>query len=198
MFKFDFNDKKYKNIHFIGIGGISMSGIAKLLLKKGYNIMNNTKTAHKLDKASKVYFDGLNNNPTNSISDKKLNKMKKSVADTVSFLTGNDTTSDISSENLQKNIKQLKKLKALVKGDLISAKEIYAANEDKLSTEIPLSDLNDNLVVSEEDIKQLKKLNKAIKNTINILKNIEKENTKKDNNNPSVDDETKENLTYLV
>lgn len=160
--------------------------------------MNNTKTAHKLDKASKVYFDGLNNNPTNSISDKKLNKMKKSVADTVSFLTGNDTTSDISSENLQKNIKQLKKLKALVKGDLISAKEIYAANEDKLSTEIPLSDLNDNLVISEEDIKQLKKLNKAIKNTINILKNIEKENTKKDNNNPSVDDETKENLTYLV
>lgn len=160
--------------------------------------MNNTKTAHKLDKASKVYFDGLNNNPTNSISDKKLNKMKKSVADTVSFLTVNDTTSDISSENLQKNIKQLKKLKALVKADLKSAKEIFAANEDKLSTEIPLSDLNDNLVVSEEDIKQLKKLNKAIKNTINILKNIEKENTKKDNINPSVDDETKENLTYLV
>ncbi|MCB7108791.1 hypothetical protein [Agathobacter rectalis] len=160
--------------------------------------MKNTKAAHKLDKASKIYFDGLNNNLVDSISDKKLNKMKKSVADTVSFLTGNDTTSDISSENLQKNIKQLKKLKALVKGDLISAKEIYAANEDKLSTEIPLSDLNDNLVVSEEDIKQLKKLNKAIKNTINILKNIEKENTKKDNNNPSVDDETKENLTYLV
>lgn len=160
--------------------------------------MNNTKTAHKLDKASKVYFDGLNNNPTNSISDKKLNKMKKSVADTVSFLTVNDTTSDISSENLQKNIKQLKKLKALVKADLKSAKEKYAANEDKLSTEIPLSDLNDNLVVSEEDIKQLKKLNKAVKNTINILKNIEKENTKKDNNNPSVDDETKENLTYLI
>lgn len=154
--------------------------------------MKNTKTAHKLDKASKIYFDGLNNNLVDSLSDKKLNKMKKSVADTVSFLTGNDTTSDISSENLQKNIKQLKKLKALVKGDLISAKEIYAANEDKLSTEIPLSDLNDNLVVSEEDIKQLKKLNKAIKNTINILKNIEKENTKKDNNNPSVDDETKE------
>jgi hypothetical protein len=160
--------------------------------------MKNTKTAHKLDKASKIYFDGLNNNLVDSLSDKKLNKMKKSVADTVSFLTGNDTTSDISSENLQKYIKQLKKLKALVKGDLISAKEIYAANEDKLSTEIPLSDLNDNLVVSEEDIKQLKKLNKAIKNTINILKNIEKENTKKDNNNPSVDDETKENLTYLV
>lgn len=160
--------------------------------------MKNTKTAHKLDKASKIYFEGLNNNLVDSISDKKLNKMKKSVADTVSFLTVNDTTSDISSENLQKNIKQLKKLKTLVKGDLISAKEIYAANEDKLSTEIPLSDLNDNLVVSEEDIKQLKKLNKAIKNAINIMENAEKEIAEKKNNNPSVDDETKENLTYLV
>lgn len=160
--------------------------------------MKNTKTAHKLDKASKIYFDGLNNNLVDSISDKKLNKMKKSVADTVSFLTVNDTTSDISSENLQKNIKQLKKLKTLVKGDLISAKERYAANEDRLSTEIPLSDLNDNLVVSEEDIKQLKKLNKAIKNAINIMENAEKEIAEKKNNNPSVDDETKENLTYLV
>ena len=38
MFKFNFDNKSIKNIHFIGIGGISMSGIAKLLLKKGYNI----------------------------------------------------------------------------------------------------------------------------------------------------------------
>ena len=80
--------------------------------------MKNTKTAHKLDKASKIYFEGLNNNTVNSIADKKLNKIKKSVADTVNFLTVNDTTSDISSENLQKNIKQLKKLKTLVKADL--------------------------------------------------------------------------------
>ena len=57
--------------------------------------MKNTKAAHKLDKASKIYFDGLNNNLVDSISDEKLNKMKKSVADTVSFLTGNDTNSDI-------------------------------------------------------------------------------------------------------
>lgn len=160
--------------------------------------MKNTKAAHKLDKASKIYFDGLNNNLVDSISDKKLNKMKKSVADTVSFLTVNDTTSDISSENLQKNIKQLKKLKTLVKGDLKSAKEIYAANEDKLSTEIPLSDLNDNLIVSEEDIKQLKKLNKAIKNAINIMENAEKEIAEKKNINQPVNDKTKENLMYLV
>lgn len=34
--------------------------------------MKNTKTAHKLDKASKIYFDGLNNNLVDSLSDKKL------------------------------------------------------------------------------------------------------------------------------
>lgn len=54
MFKFDFNDKKYKNIHFIGIGGISMSGIAKLLLKKGYKISgsdeNNSNEVENLKK----------------------------------------------------------------------------------------------------------------------------------------------------
>ena len=42
-----FNDKKYKNIHFIGIGGISMSGIAKLLLKKGYNISGSDRNTSK-------------------------------------------------------------------------------------------------------------------------------------------------------
>lgn len=38
MFEFNLKNNEYKNIHFIGIGGISMSGIATLLLKQGYNI----------------------------------------------------------------------------------------------------------------------------------------------------------------
>lgn len=38
MFEFNIDEHKYKNIHFIGIGGISMSGIAHLLLDEGYNI----------------------------------------------------------------------------------------------------------------------------------------------------------------
>lgn len=38
MFEFNINDYKYKNIHMIGIGGISMSGIAILLKENGYNI----------------------------------------------------------------------------------------------------------------------------------------------------------------
>lgn len=47
MFTFDFNDDTYKNIHFIGIGGISMSGIAKLLIKKGYNISGSDRNTSK-------------------------------------------------------------------------------------------------------------------------------------------------------
>lgn len=38
MFHFHLNEHKYNKIHFIGIGGISMSGIAMLLLTKGYEI----------------------------------------------------------------------------------------------------------------------------------------------------------------
>ena len=38
MFKFNMNDKIDKKIHFIGIGGVSMSGIAKILLSNGFKI----------------------------------------------------------------------------------------------------------------------------------------------------------------
>ena len=32
------NIKKYKNIHMIGIGGVSMSGIAAILTSWGFNV----------------------------------------------------------------------------------------------------------------------------------------------------------------
>ena len=38
MFKFNLNEKKYKHVHFIGIGGISMSGLAEILNKYGYKV----------------------------------------------------------------------------------------------------------------------------------------------------------------
>lgn len=38
MFQFDIDAHSVKTIHFIGIGGVSMSGIAALLLDKGYTI----------------------------------------------------------------------------------------------------------------------------------------------------------------
>ncbi len=48
------NIKKYKNIHMIGIGGISMSGIAEILLNWGFNITgsdcSNSETVETLTK----------------------------------------------------------------------------------------------------------------------------------------------------
>lgn len=38
MFNFILNEKKYKKIHFIGIGGVSMSGIAMLINAQGYDV----------------------------------------------------------------------------------------------------------------------------------------------------------------
>lgn len=38
MFTFCINDHKYSHIHFIGIGGISMSGLAEILLTEGYKV----------------------------------------------------------------------------------------------------------------------------------------------------------------
>ena len=38
MFEFCMNSHKYSNIHFIGIGGISMSGLAEILLSEGYKV----------------------------------------------------------------------------------------------------------------------------------------------------------------
>ena len=54
---------KYSNItiHFIGIGGIGMSGIAELMLDQGYSIqgsdLNRNKNTERLTKLGiKVYF----------------------------------------------------------------------------------------------------------------------------------------------
>ncbi len=38
MFTFCINDHKYSHVHFIGIGGISMSGLAEILLTEGYKV----------------------------------------------------------------------------------------------------------------------------------------------------------------
>lgn len=38
MFVFSIDDHKYNHIHFIGIGGVSMSGLAEILLEEGYKV----------------------------------------------------------------------------------------------------------------------------------------------------------------
>ena len=46
MFQIDFNTPKH--VHFIGIGGISMSGLAEILLGKGFHISGSDKNASAL------------------------------------------------------------------------------------------------------------------------------------------------------
>lgn len=51
MFEFILSEHKYKHVHFIGIGGISMSGLAEILLSKGYRVTGtDTKYNHPIIK----------------------------------------------------------------------------------------------------------------------------------------------------
>ena len=67
-----FNIKKHKNIYMIGIGGISMSGIAHILTKWGYNVTgsnneSNSMTDELIKNGIKVYIPHDYNNINNSI-----------------------------------------------------------------------------------------------------------------------------------
>ena len=58
---FDFLQDKNKKVHFIGIGGISMSGLAEILLKNGYTVsgsdMKNSNMIEKLrNKGANIYI----------------------------------------------------------------------------------------------------------------------------------------------
>ena len=48
MFEFNLNNHDISYVHFIGIGGISMSGIASLLLDKGYKISGSDRSSSEL------------------------------------------------------------------------------------------------------------------------------------------------------
>ena len=57
MFIFNIDEKKYKKIHFIGIGGISMSGLAEILNESGYSVSGSD--ANKSDLLTKLANDGI-------------------------------------------------------------------------------------------------------------------------------------------
>ncbi|WP_276861808.1 UDP-N-acetylmuramate--L-alanine ligase [Anaerococcus tetradius] len=48
MFEFNLNNHDYKYVHFIGIGGISMSGLAQLLHAKGYEVSGSDRSDSKI------------------------------------------------------------------------------------------------------------------------------------------------------
>lgn len=47
MFIFNLNSREYNKIHFIGIGGVSMSGIALLLKKRGFQVSGSDRSESK-------------------------------------------------------------------------------------------------------------------------------------------------------
>lgn len=61
MFSFNIKDHNFSHVHFIGIGGISMSGLAEILLVEGYNVsgsdMNSSLIINKLEsQGAKIYI----------------------------------------------------------------------------------------------------------------------------------------------
>src|SRR5262245_33599828 len=54
--------KKYQHIHFVGIGGIGMSGIAEVLLNLGYHVtgsdMRRTVITDRLEELGASIFEG--------------------------------------------------------------------------------------------------------------------------------------------
>ncbi|NMB81368.1 MAG: UDP-N-acetylmuramate--L-alanine ligase, partial [Ignavibacteria bacterium] len=54
--------KTVKNVHFIGIGGIGMSGIAEILLSQGFNItgsdLNKTDVTDRLESLGIKIYEG--------------------------------------------------------------------------------------------------------------------------------------------
>lgn len=62
MFEINIDDSKYKNIFFIGIGGISMSALAELMLHKGYKVYGSDRmpsiNTEKLEKNdATIYYE---------------------------------------------------------------------------------------------------------------------------------------------
>ena len=70
MFEFKLDEHEVSNVHFIGIGGISMSGIAALLLNKGYNVSGSDRSMSDIVKnlenhGAKIYIGQNKNNINN-------------------------------------------------------------------------------------------------------------------------------------
>ena len=63
---FNLNTDKNKKVHFIGIGGVSMSGLAAVLLTKGYKVSGSdakeSEVLNKLRKSGAEIYIGHNKN----------------------------------------------------------------------------------------------------------------------------------------
>src|SRR5690554_1242092 len=72
-----------KKIHFVGIGGISMSGIAELLLKKGYPVSgSDQKDSHLLDKLRKLGAEIYIGHHPGNIKDAEVLVVSSAISET--------------------------------------------------------------------------------------------------------------------
>jgi len=67
MFTFCISDHKYSHVHFIGIGGISMSGLAEILLTEGYKVSgSDANNSHIVERLKSLGADiYINHNEAN-------------------------------------------------------------------------------------------------------------------------------------
>ncbi|WP_069650641.1 UDP-N-acetylmuramate--L-alanine ligase [Caloranaerobacter ferrireducens] len=69
MFSFDIHKHNFKHVHFIGIGGISMSGLAEILLNAGYTVsgsdMKNSEIIERLKEKGAIIYIGHDKNNIN-------------------------------------------------------------------------------------------------------------------------------------
>jgi len=71
MFSFNIHNHKFSHIHFIGIGGISMSGLAEILITEGYKVsgsdMSSSRVLNRLEsKGVRIYMGHDKENITDS------------------------------------------------------------------------------------------------------------------------------------
>ena len=73
MMAFDLNIDKHKKVHFIGIGGVSMSGLAAILLTKGYRVSGSdskeSEVLNKLREANAEIYIGHKKENINKLKD---------------------------------------------------------------------------------------------------------------------------------
>jgi UDP-N-acetylmuramate--alanine ligase len=73
MFTFCIKDHKYSHIHFIGIGGISMSGLAEILLTEGYKVSgSDANNSHIVERLKSLGVDIYINHNEANIGDADL------------------------------------------------------------------------------------------------------------------------------
>lgn len=71
MFEFSISNNKYSQIHFVGIGGISMSGLAEILISQGYKVTgSDSKDSLIIDRlknlGAKIYINHHEKNISNA------------------------------------------------------------------------------------------------------------------------------------